>query len=534
MKIKKLWISEYKNIKDLTLEFESHFISLLVGRNGLGKSNLIEILALIFRDLDLLESEDDYINWPYGAGNFEYRIRYECKNSEIRIQCFNDRKKNRDIFLVERRQKGTDSVYEKVSFSDFKKNRKTEFLPDYIIGYYSGENKRIREIIRPYEELIWKNLKSNKELDKGFRPMFFAENHHSLLVLLTVLLYRFDPPSKEFKERLDHLINEFTSFSTLEQFQIHLKQPEWYNRGSEKQRNIRSIEFIVENLQPKRTKEEEIDYPFWDAKGKAHKIISFFYQNSPDEPVAYFDEEDRFEHLIIDLDKQKVATKVNKEFGHPANFLDALDSLFAIDSIYEIELSVRSELRNTKFNFKSLSEGEQQLITVLGLILITGRQDCLFLLDEPDTHLNPKWQRRYVELLTQFNLNDDNSHMIVATHSPLLVQEAKDCDIFLFKEGKEKQVEVDSNVLKYPNWRIDHVLLSKYFNLESVRPTEIEPWVQKRKEIIAKGELTEADKKDLQELENKIGYHPTGETIQELESMLFINQMANQLKNDKN
>ena len=40
------------------------------------------------------------------------------------------------------------------------------------------------------------------------------------------------------------------------------------------------------------------------------------------------------------------------------------------------------------------------------LKLITGKDDCLFLLDEPDTHLNPYWQRSYVQLLNQFNLND--------------------------------------------------------------------------------------------------------------------------------
>ncbi|MFC2188507.1 AAA family ATPase [Fulvivirgaceae bacterium LMO-SS25] len=533
MKIKKLWVSEYKNIKDLTLEFESNLISLLVGRNGLGKSNLIEILALIFRDLGLLQTRQDFLNWPYDSGHFEYKIQYECKNSEMNIECFNQ--DGKDSFYIQRRQKGAiDQVFHAVKFSEFKRKRKEEYLPDYIIGYYSGENKRIREIIRPYEELAWDELKKNNVSEQGFRNMFFAENHHSQLVLLTILLYRFDPPSKLFKERLDHLIKEFTSFATLEEFRIHLKQPNWYKRGSEKSRNIRSIEYIVENLLPKRTKEEEIDYPFWDAKGKAHDIISFFYLNSPDIPTSYYDEDDGLEHLVIDLDKDKVATKVNKEFGHPANFLDALDSLFVIESIYEINLSVRSELRDTKFNFNSLSEGEQQMITVLGLILITGRQDCLFLLDEPDTHLNPAWQRRYVELLHQFNLNDDNSHIIVATHSPLIVQEAKECDIFLFKEGLDNKVEVDSNELKLPNWRIDHVLLSKYFNLESVRPIELEPWVKKRKEIIAKGNLTETDKKELLELENKIGYHPTGETIQELESMLFINQMANQLRNDKN
>lgn len=532
MKIKKLWVSEYKNIKDLTFEFESDLISLLVGRNGLGKSNLIEILALIFRDLGLISVRQEFLDWPYDPNHFEFKIQYECKNSEMKIQCFNE--KGKDVFYIERKQKGAlNDPFSVVKFSEFKRIRKDEFLPDFVIGYYSGENKRIREIIRPFEEQVWSNLKGNRDLEKGFREVFFAENHHSTIILLTILLYRFDPPSTEFKDRLDYLIKEFTSFTSLEKFRVHLKQPNWFKRGSEKKRNIRSIEFIVENLLPKKTKEEVVDNPFWEAKGKAHKLISFFYNNSPDEPVSYYDDEDGNEHLIIELDKDKVATKVHKEFGHPANFLDALDSLFVIDSIFEIELSVRSDLRDATFSFSSLSEGEQQMISVLGLILLTGRQDCLFLLDEPDTHLNPQWQRRFVELINMFNLNDDNSHMIVATHSPLLVQEAKDCDVFLFKEGQNKKIEVDSNILKDPNWRIDHVLLSKYFNLQSVRPIELEHWIQRRKEIIAKGELNESDLKLLDQIKNEMGYLPTGETIEELEDKIVLREAANRIRNSK-
>lgn len=530
MKIKSLWISKYKNFKNLHLEFNSDLISLLVGRNGLGKSNLIEILGLIFRDLGLLRTRKAFLEWPYNF--FEYKIRYECKNSELIIECFNNDGEN--VFYIKRKQKGTsDLEFHTLKFSEFKSKRKQEYLPDYIIGYYSGENKRIREIIRPYEETVWEDLKKNNVLDQGFRDMFFAENHHSQLVLLTILLFRFDPPSAKFKERLDYLIKEFTSFSNLEEFTIHLKQPNWYKRGSEKSLNPVSIEFIVENLLPKKTEEEEIEYPFWGTKGKAHKLISFLYLNSPDIPTSYFDDEDGLEHLIIKLDKNKVATKVNKEFLHPADFLDALDALYVIDSIYEIQLSVRSELRDTMFQFHSLSEGEQQLITVLGLILISGRQDCLFLLDEPDTHLNPAWQRRFVELLHYFNLNDDNSHIIVATHSPLIVQEAKGCDIFLFKEGIENTIEVDYKVFELPNWRIDHVLLSKYFNLNSSRTLSTDDFAEKRKQIISKGNLSEEDKRLLELYKNKLGYLPTGETIEEVEDKIILRNEAIRIKSQQ-
>lgn len=131
MKIKRLIVSKYKNVEGLNLKFDNHLISLLVGKNGLGKSNLIEILALIFRELDQLETEQDFKDWAYTAGHFEYFIHYECRNSEMRILCREDK------FEVSRRQKGSSDLFAVIDFNTFKRNRGEEYLPQYIIGYYS-------------------------------------------------------------------------------------------------------------------------------------------------------------------------------------------------------------------------------------------------------------------------------------------------------------------------------------------------------------------------------------------------------------
>lgn len=525
MKIKRLWVSEYKNIKDLTLEFNSSLISLLVGKNGLGKSNLIEILALIFRDLDLLETKAEFLNWSIEKDHFEYKIKYECKGHDIVIFCLHD------DFKVRVRDIEKKNPVKELTFSEFKELRKTDLLPDYIIGYYSGENKRIREVIRPYEELVWKDLKNNEGLDKGLRRMFFAENHHSFLVLLSVLLFRQDPPSEEFKERLDYLIKEFTSFQTLERLTIRLKNPSWYKRA--KNPDQRSIEFIVENLLPDRITKEPLSFPFWNAKGKADSLLGFLYDISLDLPNSYYDEEDQLEHLDFEFQKDRLEHLISENFKHPADFFDAFDSLYVIDSVLEIILTVWSEKRDLEFSFDSLSEGEQQLITVLGLVLIVGRDDCLFLLDEPDTHLNPNWQRRYVDLLHYFNLNNENSHMIVATHSPLIVQATEKADIFLFKKSSEDTVEVVFDDFKIKNWRIDHVLMSQYFDLNSSRPLQVDDFTQKRKEIIAKGTLSDEDRVLLESLKNELGYLPTGETIEEIEDKIVLRETANQIRSQQ-
>jgi len=71
--------------------------------------------------------------------------------------------------------------------------------------------------------------------------------------------------------------------------------------------------------------------------------------------------------------------------------------------------------------FKELSEGEQQLLTVLGLLKFTQDEESLFLLDEPDTHLNPAWKLKYLNLIEQVVGKPKASHLIISTHDPLVM-----------------------------------------------------------------------------------------------------------------
>ncbi len=70
--------------------------------------------------------------------------------------------------------------------------------------------------------------------------------------------------------------------------------------------------------------------------------------------------------------------------------------------------------------FSQLSEGEQQLLTVLGLLLFTQDDESLFLLDEPNTHLNPVWTYDYLQLLKEI-IHTKKSQVLVTTHDPLMV-----------------------------------------------------------------------------------------------------------------
>jgi predicted ATP-binding protein involved in virulence len=77
MRLDEVTIGEFKNLRDLSVDFdESSSYTVLVGENGAGKSNLIEALSLIFRNLDLdLEAP------------FSYHLKYQCREYDVEVRA---------------------------------------------------------------------------------------------------------------------------------------------------------------------------------------------------------------------------------------------------------------------------------------------------------------------------------------------------------------------------------------------------------------------------------------------------------------
>ena len=200
MRILSLKIPVYKNLRDIDLSFESTLITLLVGQNGLGKSNLIEILASIFKDLYSFREKKQYKEEASYGSSFDYTLEYECRNKIIKIQYIDG-----DIKFYKKNNRTKE--YNNISFARFKKESNL-LLPNRIVGYYSGENKRIKDLWNNYldkyqsEQMrLYKSPLNNKNRSK----IFFSENFHSQLVLFTLFIYREHP---NFNTAIKYLINE--------------------------------------------------------------------------------------------------------------------------------------------------------------------------------------------------------------------------------------------------------------------------------------------------------------------------------------
>jgi ABC-type uncharacterized transport system ATPase subunit len=111
----------------------------------------------------------------------------------------------------------------------------------------------------------------------------------------------------------------------------------------------------------------------------------------------------------------------------PAQFFRDLESTYVSELIEEVRIRVRLKKNDGSVTFRELSEGEQQLLTVLGLLRFTAEDESLFLLDEPDTHLNPRWSVDYISYLKKFitsgTRQEETSHILLTTHNPLAIAE---------------------------------------------------------------------------------------------------------------
>lgn len=155
-------------------------------------------------------------------------------------------------------------------------------------------------------------------------------------------------------------------------------------------------------------------------------------------------------------------------------------------------------------------------------------EPAVVLVDEIDLHLHPKWQRTLMSYLSE---RFPNTQFIATAHSPLVVQAATDANIVLLRRVGD-HVVIENDVKKIHGWRVDQILTSDLFGLESARPPELDDLMAERTKLLSKSRLTKKDRARLDQLEEEIGSLPTGETPEDIEAMDIIRRAAARLKKE--
>ena len=181
----------------------------------------------------------------------------------------------------------------------------------------------------------------------------------------------------------------------------------------------------------------------------------------------------------------------------------------------------------SRVKFAQLSEGEQQLLTVLGLLLFTQHNESLYLLDEPDTHLNPVWTYEFLALLQQ-NIIADKGQLLIATHNPLMIGSLRKEQVRILSQ------ENGNTVASEPDYDpigigVEGLLKSELYGLRSTLAPELLKKLDRHYFLLGRKNKSESEQQELMKLAIELNEMAVARTHPNPYFEQFANAMARQL-----
>lgn len=485
MRIDWLKIPADRNLKNLHIDFDETVpIAVLLGRNGSGKSNLIENIVEIFLALENAEP----------AARFAYEMQYFCHGHRIFVDADPNRQRDRIKFSVD------DASITQAAF----KRGIRQYLPKYVFAYYSGWNDRLeKKFTAPTRKYYQSNLDSKDS--EGVRRFFFCRKDYANLALLALFF--------EEHPLANYIRKELLGIESFDSALFVLKAPYWSKSSAH-------------------SRPEGNDF-FWGAKGNFSDFMERLRAASlaPIRNLELTEPDVRgrnqsSERLYLYLKDRESLDKIRLPYETPKLLFNHLESMYLSDLIGEIRVVGRRE-DGSLVRFDQLSEGEQQLVAVFGLLLFTQSDESLYLLDEPDSHLNPRWTYEYRAMLKKalFPAWDDdraesepdenpidtsappatagNSQVLIATHNPLMISAHPRTHVRILNRTPDGTTALPPED-EPPGMSIDRLLTSDVFGLESAMPESVLNRLSRREELASKPERTHEEDEELTKLSSQL------------------------------
>lgn len=463
MRLDRVWIDGFRNLNDFEVDFDvRRLTTVVIGQNGTGKSNLIECIVEIFRNADLGEPPPE----------FRFKLDYQIGDHAVRMAG----EAGQWRFVVDGKDVGR---------TDFA-SRKAELMPDTIFGYYSGTNNRMEMLFDTHQEHYYRSLITDtsagdfKAASIEDRRLFYARPIHGVLALFALL--------RSDDRKVRDLLEDMVGITGFHSAMLLLRKP-WFGKGNT------------------RTAAREM----WGAggrPGRAARLVrdhAFFPMHLTDRAKDdYRSKGRREERMALFLRNADAFGSFADRFPGELELFEELESIDISDLYRWVQLWVTRDDEASDaagdVSYGELSEGERQLLMVLGLIWITRGKRTLFFLDEPDTHLNPKWQYEYLDLIKRWaGEYEDLCHLIVTTHNPLMLGG-------LTREEVRLLVEEDGKIVaRMPEEDpigigVEGLLKSELFGLRSTLAPEVLAKIDRHYALLGTAERRPEEEEEFREL----------------------------------
>ncbi len=567
MKLLHLKITDPKGFRSLPCNFEHYFRTkwslqdelakdddfapfVCAGRNGSGKSNLLEALAAIFFQLEvqrmrrsfLPEALDELedLGAPRGF-ELEYLIYLPFQSLAdvmryAHVRVLKIPNSSPSLYWINAEQFGDRT--EGLGEGGLCTEQHREFLlPEFVLGYSSGENEVLslpffKTRFVQLDE-YWNSLRTYSQYPG--RPdarMVYADSGFSQAVLLCNLLFESDATLRSFREDV--------GIEALQEFRIVLRRsvPLDETQAREFIVPIERTEFASEkayqDAQPVLSQDEETG-------GWRLNVLRLMEEQRPDKlrnsslaldalrrcaTLEYHDE--ATDTLILDFWVNAATRQAfHENFDRsPRALFQAFQVLLTLN-LYTVSNSLKEDLyrsqsdyvsetvptlasdeRVMRFKFvrfhkrgtphalmlKNLSDGEHQLLHSLGLCMLFRGTNSLFLLDEPETHFNPDWRANFISRLREILDGPEgvSQEMLITTHSPFLLSDSTPDRVLVFsRTSDDGKVQIKPPGYNTLGASINQITMSTFEKRETIGRRAQEE-LEKFRSRFEKGETSSA------------------------------------------
>lgn len=388
------------------------------------------------------------------------------------------------------------------------------YRPAFVFGYYSGPSDRLAALYEKHRERYYGwIIKSPEQRPPGptldpnaLRRLFYAQTLHGQFALLAFFVGTTETEDRAFLR--DHL-----QIDGLDSVLFALRRPPWSRKGG--------------------------DSRFWNAEGEVRTFLSRLYDAAllpmrMDRRISVeLTKAPSVENLYLFLPGQAALESVYASYPDRYAFFTALESTHLSKLLAEVRTRVRMTpaAGGGEITYRDLSEGEQQLLLVLGLLKFTARDEALFLLDEPDTHLNPAWSTQYLSFLERFvELREPagTCHIVMSTHDPLVFAGLQREQVRIFRRDAHGHVSVECPEHDPRGMGVAAILTSDLFRLRTTLDQATQSELDRQRELAMKDPLTEGEEAELRALGQRLQRLGFSQTTRDPLYQLFLEAWTTQ------
>lgn len=455
------------------------------GLNGSGKSNVLEALSAIFFHL-----ESCVAKFKPKSFSTHFRIN-ECNPDAFTLEYLLGQHNNKPYALpyfdkiIIKKELGKAPLMWRQSFpyskeqkpirvslkpkADLREPQAAEgkdYLPQIIVGYSSGENEILSLPFRKSRLINFDKYREDFMLGYKYEEpensLIYIDGEMSQAVLLACLLYEDEETLKPLRDEL--------GIVGLRSFRMNLNIPTLVLDEKKKitAHILNHITEIIDSFKRCSSSWYEEDINVIDINNIAWKnlTLDFFIDSAT---ITAFKSQESFRtsfdlfrvfQVLYELNSIEISEEIKEDVYKSKGFYTdgklpvsapKENVFYFLD--YLILKEIEGESEPKPLLLREFSDGEHQFLHTMGICLMLKDRKSILLLDEPETHFNPRWRAKFIKILEDSITSGNkrnyingkfNVHLLkdimLTSHSPFIISDCMPDNVLFFKRDEETKL----------------------------------------------------------------------------------------------